>query len=375
MAPHLSPKELDFISGLEKQGKTPIEIHTIFARQRERRGLRAPHISRFRQALRGTTYKRSRKETRGRKRKYSSQWVKKMNATRKLLLKKAKGEREVRWADVQKASRASKAHRSTVLKSFRREGLDVQARPPRAKPLRTPVQAAARVAYCDEWSQKRPEYFINKVDMIIDNKQFDVPTSERARQYLKSQRVRFHLRTRGEGSLPEMTKPSRKKNRMNTGSIVKVCAGISNGRIAMWEYLSKKWNGTEAAKLYRGAIISTLRKVRGKKARYLLFEDNDPAGYKSRAGKAAKSDLGIVAVPMPAYSPDLNPMDFSLWTEIERRMAESTPKRMETVAAYMKRLRLTALRLPARIVSKSVGAMPKRMRAVSAAKGYSISID
>ena len=90
MAPHLTPQELDFIAGLEKKGKTPIQIHALLARQRERRGLAAPHVSRFRQALRGVTYKRSRKETRGRKRKYSSGCVRKMDATRKKLVKKGR---------------------------------------------------------------------------------------------------------------------------------------------------------------------------------------------------------------------------------------------------------------------------------------------
>ena len=92
--------------------------------------------------------------------------------------------------------------------------------------------------------------------MIIDNKRFDVPTTERARKYLKKQRVRFHLRTPAEGSLPHLTKPGRKKNRMNTGAFATVCAGISGGRIVLLEYLAKVWNGAAASHLYRTAIIN-----------------------------------------------------------------------------------------------------------------------
>ena len=90
---------------------------------------------------------------------------------------------------------------------------------------------------------------------------------------------------------------------MNTGASANVCAGLSNGRVVMWEYLPQKWNGAEAAALYRGAIIKTLRKERGQKRHYNLIEDNDPSGYKSSKARAAKSELGICAVPMPTFSP------------------------------------------------------------------------
>ena len=218
-------------------------------------------------------------------------------------------------------------------------------------------------------------FFTKKIDMIIDNKRFDIPTTERARQYLKKQRVRFHLRTAAEGSLPHMTKPGRKKNRMNTGAFATVCAGISNGRIVLWEYLERTWNGKAASALYRNAIIQTVRKEKGEKRKYLIFEDNDPTGYKSGLGKKAKMDLGIEAVPMPAYSPDLNPVKFSLWEEVQKRMVERVPKKLEAVAAYKKRLRLTALRLPRAIVTKAIEAMPARMKDIIKAKGYSIRRD
>ena len=183
------------------------------------------------------------------------------------------------------------------------------------------------------------------------------------------------MRTPSEGVLPEMTKPGRKKNRINTGAVAKVSAGISNGRIVMWEYLPKTWSGEGAANLYKGPIVKTLRKQRGVKPKYLVFEDNDPAGYKSGAGMAAKTELGIEAVPMPTFSPDLNPLDFSLWDVVSRRMIACTPKHVETVAEYKKRLRRVALRLSPTLVAKAVKAMPKRMQAVVAAKGYSIKAD
>ena len=218
-------------------------------------------------------------------------------------------------------------------------------------------------------------FFVEDVDMIIDNKKFDIPTTARARSCLAQQQVRFHLRTRAEGTRPECVKPCRKKNRINTGGVASVCAGVDNTTIVPWHYLPKKWNGDEARKLYMGPIIRKLKEHRGSKRTYNLIEDNDPTGYKSSKAQAAKKAVGIKALPMPRYSRDLNHLDYSLWAAIEKRMIERAPKRIETVDAYKRRLRPTALRLPKRLIEKAVSAMPKCLREVVAAGGHCIKGD
>ena len=220
-----------------------------------------------------------------------------------------------------------------------------------------------------------PSYYRNKIDMIIDNKHFDVPTTERARKYLKSQQVRFHLRTPAEGLKDEFTKPGRKKNRMNTGAKASVCAGISNGRIVLWHYLPKTWNGQAAADLYTNTILKTLQRVRGKKRSYILIEDNDPTGYKSSKAKVAKAALGIKAHVFPRYSPDINPLDFSLWKAVEAKVLANCPEHVETVSEYKTRMRLTALRMPRTVVANAVSTMAKRIRQLKDAKGGNIPRD
>lgn len=182
-----------------------------------------------------------------------------------------------------------------------------------------------------------------------------------------------HLRTPAEGLQDEYTKPGVKKNRFNTGASVSVCAGISNGKVPLWEELPKKWCGQAAADLYEGAILKALKKHRPNKRKYRILEDNDPTGYKSGKAVAVKKKLHIEAVPFPRYSPDLNPLDFSIWAEINSRMAKATPKKIETVKAYKARLRRTALRLPKKFVRKAVLAMPKQQ--VLEAKGKNIPRD
>ena len=49
--------------------------------------------------------------------------------------------------------------------------------------------------------------------------------------------------------------------------------------------------------------------------------------------------------------------------EKEARMIKNMPKKVETVAEYKKRLRLTTLRLPSSFVGKVVRSIPTRMKA------------
>ena len=156
VAPHLTPAELDLIHELAAGGKLPMDTHHAPVSKRAWAGVAAPTLRRFRDTLHGLAYKRSRRETRGRRPKLTRQNIMKMSSKRKQLIKKAQGQREVRWEDVRKASRVQRVHRSTLHRSFQKVGLGVKARSPRLKPGRTPTQAAARVSYCEAWCNKPP---------------------------------------------------------------------------------------------------------------------------------------------------------------------------------------------------------------------------
>ena len=76
------------------------------------------------------------------------------------------------------------------------------------------------------------------------------------------------------------------------------------------------------------------------------MEDNDPAGYKSRKAVRAKDDIGIAPLSLPPRSPDLNPLDYCVWAEINRRMRKQesswSASKTESRAQYVCRLRRTA---------------------------------
>ena len=137
----------------------------------------------------------------------------------------------------------------------------------------------------------------------------------------------------------------------------------------------QRWNGSVAAATYRGPIARALRRGRGDKASYRVLEDNDPTGYKSKAAVEAKRLLSIRPLNFPRYSPDLNPMDYFLWSEVQRRMAlQDAPKR-ETAEEYKQRLRRTAMNIPKAVIKKAIADMRSRARAVVAAKGGDIARD
>jgi hypothetical protein len=53
------------------------------------------------------------------------------------------------------------------------------------------------------------------------------------------------------------------------------------------------------------------------KKKFTIVEDNDSIGHTSKKAVAAKEDSKITAVALPRYSPDLSPLDFFLWLEVE----------------------------------------------------------
>ena len=228
---------------------------------------------------------------------------------------------------------------------------------------------------CVEWQDFPTTFFTRKLDMVIDNKKFAIPTHKNAKAHLKMTKVRGHLRRRGEGLKLGFTKPNSQKHRSNPGGFVNICAGIVNGRIKLWHELPGAWNGEVAEDLYRGPIMDTLKAHRGRKRQYLILEDNDPVGYKSGKAKAAKDELKIQPLRFPNYSPDLNPLDFYVWSEIERRALASPVTRVESAKQYKARLRRVAMSLPKEPIEKALAVVRKRADAVVQARGGDLAFD
>ena len=78
---------------------------------------------------------------------------------------------------------------------------------------------------------------------------------------------------------------------------------------------------------------------------------------------------------LPPYSPDLQPLDFSVWSQIEGKARAAVGDADVSAAQYRAILRRAALRLSSAVVAKAVADMPRRVRAVVAAKGSHIQDD
>jgi hypothetical protein len=237
MAPHLTSKEQDMVRQLNGQGKDPQSILSKLNSQRNAKGVARLAVDAVRRCLRGKTHLRGKPEARGKKPVLTKHMVLKLNRVRKNLVKECNGEKRVLWKDVLKKARARRVHSSTVQRSFQREGLDVRSRPCRSKPMRGKEQEKERMEKCRQWRFLQSDCFTDKVDMIIDNKKFEVPTTARAQAYVKKQKVHSQLRTKAEGLKPGFTRPNTKKQRMRAGGYASVCAGISGGKVVFWHCL------------------------------------------------------------------------------------------------------------------------------------------
>jgi hypothetical protein len=127
--------------------------------------------------------------------------------------------------------------------------------------------------------------------------------------------------------------------------------------------------------LYEKVVHPTLIARRGAKRSFVLVEDNDPTGYKSRAALACKRRLHVRTLNLPPYSPDLNPLDFFLWEEVATRMKRNAPAGIESIERFKLRLRRTAMRIPTDVILRGVAHMRERVRAVVHAKGGDIQCD
>ena len=76
---------------------------------------------------------------------------------------------------------------------------------------------------------------------------------------------------------------------------------------------------------------------------------------------------------IPKRSPQLNMCDYALWKEVDKRMRSQEkrflPSFRESRVAFLKRLRRTAMRLPAAFINSSLKNMKVRCQRLAAAKG------
>ena len=183
-APHLTAEEITQLRSW--QGETPAlspqQLWGKHVKDRKSRRVKPLCLTAFRSFLRGRTYNKT-AETRGRKRSLGPRAINALNKKRRELVSKANGEREVSWDECIKKSRIKKVDATTAARSLRRAGIPVAARRPREKPMRSQEHIDERVDTCSRWRYVPDNYFNESVDLIIDNKQWEAPTTPESRSY------------------------------------------------------------------------------------------------------------------------------------------------------------------------------------------------
>jgi hypothetical protein len=244
----------------------------------------------------------------------------------------------------------------------------------REKPLLTEEDIAARKAFALKYKGKSSKWWNQNMHAIIDGKHFQVYLNGKERDRAAQHATWGAYRTPGQGLNGAYVKP-KKSLKHNTGAAsTLVMAGVGRGKVLMWYNVpSAKWSGAAAAVMYSRPLPTALEKTWPGKRSWQVLEDNDPTGFKSKKGLAAKAANKISIFPIPKRSPDLNVCDYALWKEINKRMRLQekrwSSKKRETRPQYMARLRRTAMRLPRRFIGKSVGDMRRRCQRLHEAKG------
>ena len=257
-----------------------------------------------------------------------------------------------------------------------RKGLltrNIKFRRLRTKPLLTRGDRIGRKDFAKKYRRKSRAWWLSHIHVHIDLKNFPVYTHARARDMAAMRQVRGAYRAPGQG-LDEAYVVVPKDMRYNPGArSCRIAAGVGGGKVLVWHEVGKRWSGKVAADLYKGPIQAALERSWPKQKRWMLLEDNDPAGFKSRQGVAAKKAANIKVFDIPKRSPDLNVCDFALWKEVTRRMRlqekNFARSKRETRSQYISRLKKTATRLPAKFISDSIADMQRRCQRLWDEKG------
>jgi hypothetical protein len=243
----------------------------------------------------------------------------------------------------------------------------------RHKPILTPDDVKKRYAFSKKHKDKSDGWWLKKVLIHIDNHVFKVATTPAGRKLLAKRRTRGVYRKKGKSLRPGHVKPSPKLKQYTGAKGILKAGGVGGGKVLVWHTVEGRWGGDAAHHLYTKVVTPALkRRYPGKKS-FCLLEDNDPTGNRSGKGLAAKAACKLTTFEIPKRSPDLNVLDYAVWSEVEKRMRKQEQNfpehKRETRSEFEARLDATAKRLPASFINKSIANMKERCQKLYDAKG------
>jgi len=294
----------------------------------------------------------------------------KMEAMLKRMVKKANAQEEITVGML--ATRCGiEACDKTVLNKMHERG--IWFRKLRNKPLLTDDDVKDRYQFSKDYKGESKPWWLSHIDVHIDNKTWPVCTNAKARAFNAQRSIRGVYRKKGEGLDQGYVRQGKGFMNPHSGQkSVLISCGVGPSGVVFWEELKSNWGGEAAKDLYT-KIGKKLHKKYPQRRKFRILEDNDPTGYKSSLGVAAKKEQNLEVFTIPKRSPDLNVLDYAIWAEISRRMRQQEKgwpaSKRETRDEYLRRLRQTAMKLPKAFVRKSIGDMRRRCQRLFDKKG------
>ncbi|CAE7522337.1 F52C9.6 [Symbiodinium sp. CCMP2592] len=287
------------------------------------------------------------------------------------LIVKVDGATTITVETLKKATK-SKASTQCILHALHKR--NIYFRKLREKPVLTPADIRDRYAFAKKYRGKSKQWWLSNVHAFIDGKHFQVylTGAERVRA---AKHVTFGAYRRpGQGLCKGYVKPKEGNLRHNTGAKgVLLHVGVGAGKVISVQEVAGRWNGNSASVFYK-TLAKDLAKAWPGKRKYTVLEDNDPTGYKSSKGLAAKHEAQIGVLEIPKRSPDLSVLDYAIWKEVNKRLRKQektwSGAKRETRPQYLKRLKRTIRNLPKAFLEDSIGDMVRRCKRLYESKGY-----
>ncbi|CAE7231400.1 F52C9.6 [Symbiodinium sp. CCMP2592] len=272
------------------------------------------------------------------------------------LIVKVDGATTITVETLKKATK-SKASTQCILHALHKR--NIYFRKLREKPVLTPADIRDRYAFAKKYRGKSKQWWLSNVHAFIDGKHFQVylTGAERVRA---AKHVTFGAYRRpGQGLCKGYVKPKEGNLRHNTGAKgVLLHVGVGAGKVISVQEVAGRWNGNSASVFYK-TLAKDLAKAWPGKRKYTVLEDNDPTGYKSSKGLAAKHEAQIGVLEIPKRSPDLSVLDYAIWKEVNKRLRKQektwSGAKRETRPQYLKRLKRTIRNLPKAFLEDSIG--------------------
>ena len=209
---------------------------------------------------------------------------------------------------------------------------------------------------------EKPKSFWRKF-LFLDNKQFRLYCTKQSKEYCVRRSKKGVWKHRGERLGFKLSKP-RKTMRCGSGApTIQVTCGVHFSGSVFFTFTRGRWNARSAKCMY----LKLGRFFDKTETPKCVVEDNDPSGYSSRIAIRTKNDLRIRVLKLPQRSPELQPLDFSVWDYVENAMARNndrllrTGKGAEQPNQYLARLRKTFLRLPHQYLKNTIDDVQKRV--------------